>query len=337
MSAGIAQHIFRDRLFVVAAAGVEPDSWAGGSVIQHVAHVLGVADLQAAVLFRRATPNRKPILQMIDHDGRSIAFVKIGWNELTRTLVRNEGAILRRFAERPPASFVVPELLHAGPWHDLETLAVSPLPNRFWTHRRGGGLPVAATREIALADGLHRSPLASSAYHQQLRDRLHRLLASSTPHEVASATDLLDRVLTSVGGFPLSFGRWHGDWAPWNMARLDGTLYAWDWERSGGPVPLGFDALHFAFQIAMRDLQQDAVAALPRMQAATGSMWQALGLDETMRAPTVALYVLEIFVRYAEAHHLGATIDDHLLPSVLEAAALAVGALEGTADRDGSG
>ena len=333
MTVGIAQRIFRDRLFVVASNGVKPEAWAQASVVRHLAQVLGIADLQAAVLFRRATPNRKPILQLIDREGRSIAFVKIGWNELTRTLVRNEGDILRRFAERPPETFVVPKLLHAGAWHDLEALAVSPLPNRFWTRRPGGGLPVAATREIALAEGLHRSDLASSGYHAALRERLDRLATPSGSRSVASACELLDRVVAAAGDSALSFGRWHGDWAPWNMARLKGALYVWDWERSGGPVPLGFDALHFAFQTAMRDLGQDAVASLSRIRPAMSATWAALGFDEASRPATLALYLIEIFVRYEEANRRGGTVDERLPAGVLEAATTAVQGLEGPADR----
>jgi hypothetical protein len=332
MAIGMAQRIFRDRLFVIASDGVDERTLEQASVVRHLAGVLRVADLQAAILFRRSTPNRKPILQLIDPEGRSIAFVKIGWNELTRTLVRNEGTILHAFAERPPETFVVPTLLDAGAWHDLETLAVSPLPNRFWTGHTEGELPVAATREIATADGCHRTSLASSEYHTLLRGRLERLAEPSASPTAASASDLLDAIVEEAGDIPLSFGRWHGDWAPWNMARVKGALYVWDWERSGGPVPLGFDALHFAFQTAMRTLDRDAGASLSRILPTTVATWVALGFDEATRPVTLALYLLEIFVRYEEANRLGGTIDERLPASVLEAASAAVEALGGADD-----
>ena len=51
------------------------------------------------------------------------------------------------------------------------------------------------------------------------------------------------------GDEEMEFGGWHGDWTPWNNARFDpDRIVLWDWERSGQPAPLGFDAIHYRFQ-----------------------------------------------------------------------------------------
>ncbi len=318
MSLGIAQQGFRDRLFVTAASGVDRAALPAVSVTSYLTETLHEGALEAAVVFRRATPNRKPILQMIDPLGRTTAFVKIGWNELTRDLVRNEGAILRRFTDDPPSSFSVPALRHAGPWQDLETLAVAPLPNRFWTRQIQATLPIEATREIALGEGEDRRDLATSPFRAKLLARLD-LLGGNTSR-VGSAVALLNDVVRSTGVDPFRFGRWHGDWAPWNMASSNGRLYVWDWERGGGPVPLGFDAIHFAFQTAMRDLAHDASASLDKADHASASVWSSLGLDEETRLATVALYLLEIYVRYEEANVRGASADDRLPDATLRVA-----------------
>src|SRR5207253_3116256 len=49
----------------------------------------------------------------------------------------------------------------------------------------------------------------------------------------------------------LAFGAWHGDWQPYNMARVPGRpaqIALWDWERFALGVPLGFDPLHYLLQ-----------------------------------------------------------------------------------------
>ena len=56
-----------------------------------------------------------------------------------------------------------------------------------------------------------------------------------------------------MGHRPVDFGSWHGDWAPWNMGYRDDIVQLWDWERFSSPVPIGFDAIHFAAQHVRHD------------------------------------------------------------------------------------
>ena len=60
--------------------------------------------------------------------------------------------------------------------------------------------------------------------------------------------ELLDRLAGAAGAVHLQLGRWHGDWAPWNMARAGGRVQVWDWERSVTGVPVGLDMIHFQVQ-----------------------------------------------------------------------------------------
>jgi hypothetical protein len=60
----------------------------------------------------------------------------------------------------------------------------------------------------------------------------------------------------------LRFGAWHGDLTPWNMATLRDTICVWDWERFSRGVPLGFDAVHYAFQGAVVRHKRDPRAAI---------------------------------------------------------------------------
>ena len=61
----------------------------------------------------------------------------------------------------------------------------------------------------------------------------------------------------------LTFGAWHGDWAPWNMASTERGLLVWDWERFTSGVPLGFDALHYRLQSRPGAGHRDPLTAAP--------------------------------------------------------------------------
>jgi hypothetical protein len=117
----------------------------------------------------------------------------------------------------------------------------------------------------------------------------------------------------------LSFGAWHGDFTPWNSASVGGQLLVWDWERFGGPVPVGYDALHHRMQSAA--VQQ----ALPLPQAALHCIDQAdatladYGVEATTL--TAALYLVELGTRYlgddqAAAGGHGGRIEEWLVPAL---------------------
>ena len=107
--------------------------------------MLGRADLSLAVRVGATRPNGKPVVQAMDREGRAVAFVKIGWNDLTRPLVEREGEILEVFRDAgAPASFTTPTLVRRERWQGFELLVVEPIGS--------GGLgagPVAPLRPTA--------------------------------------------------------------------------------------------------------------------------------------------------------------------------------------------
>ena len=48
-----------------------------------------------------------------------------------------------------------------------------------------------------------------------------------------------ERVAADFGELHLTFGRWHGDWVPWNLGPAHGTLFAWDWAYARPPSRSG--------------------------------------------------------------------------------------------------
>jgi hypothetical protein len=296
----------RRRGLVVAAAGPA----AGTLLGDHVPAALGRDDLAAAIVLGPVRPNRKPVVQLIGRDGQPVGYMKVGWNDLTRRLVRAEADLLRRLAHAGPRTFTAPDLLHQGRWQGLDITISSALPHRLWRRGRRYALPpVAVSREIAALGGVEQTPLGDSRWWRELPDRLvpvRQALADGPagPDGGGGAAATLDATLERLAARAstrLAFGTWHGDWGPWNLRSTPGRLLVWDWERSGDSVPLGFDLLHFGFQTALQGLGRP-----PAEAAATGRDRAAPHLAELGQRPGVEellcdLYLLERLCRAAEA------------------------------------
>jgi hypothetical protein len=308
LASGALPWWLRRRGLVVAAAGPA----AGTLLGDHVPAALGRSDLAAAIVLGPVRPNRKPVVQLIGGDGRPVGYMKVGWNDLTRRLVRAEADMLRRLAGADPRGFTAPDLLHQGRWEGLDITVSSALPHRLWRRGRRYALPpVATSREIAALGGIEETTLGESGWWAGLLSRLtpirEALAAGGVPGggpagtgAAATLDGTLER-LEGPAGTRLVFGTWHGDWGPWNLRATPGRLLVWDWERSADRVPLGFDLLHFGYQTALQGLGQP-----PATAAATARDRAAPHLAELGQRPGLAellcdLYLLERLCRAAEA------------------------------------
>ncbi|WP_336207959.1 hypothetical protein [Nonomuraea sp. LPB2021202275-12-8] len=121
-----------------------------GSISAHLGEIFG-APVETVLHVRPARRgNRKPILEAHSGDAR-LAFVKVGDTDLTRELVDNEAAVLRKLADQPLKTVVTPTVLHHGRWRGLSVLALSPLPAR--RRRVPAPMLVQAVKEIAATGG----------------------------------------------------------------------------------------------------------------------------------------------------------------------------------------
>ena len=313
LASGALPWWLRRRGLVVAAAGPA----AGTLLGDHVPAALGRSDLAAAIVLGPVRPNRKPVVQLIGRDGQPVGYMKVGWNDLTRRLVRAEADMLRRLGGADPRGFTAPDLLHQGEWEGLDITISSALPHRLWRRGRRYALPpVAVSREIAAIGGVEETTLGESGWWSRLRSRLAPIRqalpdgpadppqgpagVAGAPGPAAALDGTLQR-LEGLAGTRLVFGTWHGDWGPWNLRATPGRLLVWDWERSADHVPLGFDLLHFGYQTALQGLGQP-----PATAAATGRDRAAPHLAELGQRPGVEellcdLYLLERLCRAAEA------------------------------------
>ncbi|MDQ4005780.1 MAG: hypothetical protein M3135_05700, partial [Actinomycetota bacterium] len=237
---------------------------------------------------------------------------KVGWNAPTRRGVENEADALEAFP-RGDLPLAAPALLHRGAWQDLTLLVTAPLPGRARRYRPLDRVPdVEITRAVSGLGTVSRGPLVDSAYVRALGERVAN---------EASLQGLLAGVLERAGDLVLEYGAWHGDWVPWNLARHRGRLHVLDWEHWGREVPLGFDVVHFMFQVAFvargRPLEEsfatarrDAPALLERLGAPSGAA------DAILR-----LYFAEITLRAHRAALEGAFSNPRFYPRALSLAA----------------
>ena len=64
-----------------------------------LAEIFGRRDLAVAISVGQVRPQIKPILHVSTTSGQVLGHVKVGWNEVTRTLVRREAASLAALAD----------------------------------------------------------------------------------------------------------------------------------------------------------------------------------------------------------------------------------------------
>ena len=260
-------------------------------------------------------PNRKPVLQVVDRRGRIVAFAKIGWNDHTRALIAAEAAALTHLAGCS-LSFAIPRLIHHGTWQERGVLIVSPGPTSVIRRsHRNQPPPLRAELDVARSGHGDERPLASSPYMTDLVARIKApLVTRSTADGLLAAAE---RLMARDGDRATPFGAWHGDWAPWNMIRSRQGLFVMDWERYGGPVPVGFDHLHLRFQLVHQVGKRPVTEAGERAIEALGAAAGSLGLDPSGASTLFALYLIERALRVEVGSSAGMATTDTLVPAVL--------------------
>lgn len=295
---GLGRHLMRDRLYVCAPRS-DPGSEPGGlvacsaSIESYLRGVFG-PDVLIALAVGPIRANRKPVLQVLTPSGRIVAFVKVGWNPLTRQLVADEARTLagldlaRLGVVRPPA------VLHTASWQDLELLAITPLIGSPRVRRDAVESQFGAMRALAANAGIEVSSLADSAFWDRVRERM-----KTVPDPRARDTLLaIHRIATDRWGETrLTFGAWHGDWTKWNMSWDGERVLLWDWERYETGVPVGLDAFHFALQSRLRSVG-DVERAVGHVRTLAAALAIGMGVAGDDGALLLLCYLLCLLLRY---------------------------------------
>jgi hypothetical protein len=171
--------------------------------------------------------------------------------------------------------------------------------------------PMAVIAEIAGLSGRTTAPLADSPYWAGVRDRL---AAKDDSDVLTGAVDWIER---HFGGVEMAFGAWHGDFTPWNMARLGDATYLWDWERAAA-APAGLDLLHFLFQSVCRFEGRTPEQSVEICSERTPSLLPLLDVPLDSERALWSVYRLELLFRYDEAREAGVARPSKIHAGILE-------------------
>ncbi len=228
------------------------------ALVDQLATCLGEPSLIAAVGLGPRRRNRKPVLQLLRPDGRTVGFAKVGWSPFTAELIGNEAHWLRQVDGRMPPGTAAPAVLVDRTFADVRVVVTAPVPTPAFSRRRRP-LPLDTLTQIARLGTSGRSTVADLAMLDGFR--------------VAGLGEVvpLDALVERHRSVELELGMWHGDLTPWNTATSGGITSIWDWEFADDHRPVGFDALHIAFEVARRSA------------APTGGSSEALAIDTIER------------------------------------------------------
>lgn len=259
-----------------------------GSLVRR--HVPGAT--RVGVLLGPPRANAKPVVQVFDADGRTVAFGKVGSTAVSAPLVAREVQVLGELAGAGLRTVEVPRLLWHGIWQGMPVLLMTAL-NSSQQRASSWDPPLEAMAEVATAGPTWTETLRGGCYVRDLRARLAALPSPAS----AWLGESLAAAEARRGDVSLHLGRWHGDWAPWNMARDDGMLQVWDWERSSGCAPIGYDLVHFVLQHLLQQGAgpEDSVRRLVAELRVACRTWYR---DDVQIFTVVWLYLLDISIRY---------------------------------------
>lgn len=292
LRSGLVHAVFRDRL-VVDLASEDSDAR-----LSNLSTALGELFGQPVVLginVGRARANRKPVVHVLDRAGHTLGFCKVGWNTMTRELLGREAGTLAELAKVEFRHIEVPKLLFLHQDGDRDYLVVEALTGSIWAPLQQQAKTLRAMLEIARSGDPACVPLATSAWWGRTTGRADALAGTQAG---AGLSGLLSQIEGGQGSADVVFGRWHGDWSPWNMTFGHGRALAWDWERSEPDVPMGFDGLHFALQSRLKDEGMTRSLEDTRLQAAD----IIGGFQDQQASPVLILelYLVALYLRYAE-------------------------------------
>jgi hypothetical protein len=316
---GLAQPLLRTKIDIGIRSAATPEHRAADLLTEHLSKVCAVdrpgsAPLVVAIGGGDDGPYRKPVLQVFGTAGTPLGFVKVGWNDWTRDGVSREAAALRA-CEARSLEFNVPKLLGLSDWHGLKLLATAPMPDQVRGIRLAAPLPdVSVLREISQLSVGSSGPLGGSPWWRGMRSRIQQNVMDHSSGEVLER--MAGQLEAGHGGVLLEYGFCHGDFVPWNLARLGERLYVWDWENSAPDTPVGFDAVHYHFQVAF------VGRGLPLGEATTVAARSARPVLRELGVPAAhcdllsVLHLAELFLRHEEARNATGVVDKRFYPAV---------------------
>ena len=263
------------------------DADVGDSLQAHLGDVLG-EPVRFSLGIGTARANQKPVLQIFGRGGKCLAFAKLGESDTSWGDVSAEIDALQQLAYVEPRRIEIPRLLHHGWWNQTLIMLMSPLETRALSYRHSAP-PRAAMSELHGCLGTTRGCLAESPWWQRILQATSAIIDDDRRIRLEEA---LHALLARSGDNELTFGAWHGDWTPWNMAQRGRRTQLWDWERFETGVPAGLDLCHYGVNLRCRERGASVDSIL------SGLTWVGSEREPVSGAPVGTLYLAAATTRY---------------------------------------
>ncbi len=213
------------------------------NLFEYIANVFRKDNLVFSLSLGTPGVHRKPVIQIMESDGKILGFMKVGWNCVTKKLVENEISILNKL-QKQTLNFKIPTVLFNEEWKGLVLGVLSPATNG----------QVYPPQELSNIYYKSLKSLSEISYQKELiiNSRFWKDLIQIKEVDNHFYRFLINRVIHLVEknyndlSIPYFFN--HGDFAPWNAKIVNGELFLFDWEYANERLPAGFDLFHFLIQ-----------------------------------------------------------------------------------------
>lgn len=263
------------------------------TVTSHLNDVLG-RDVLIGLHMGPARAVEKPVLQVMNPTGTTLAFAKLGDSNFSRNLVRSEADAISFLNDLNLTALRVPQMLHQGTWNGNEILVQEALHGSSISDLSEPRF-IQAMIEVARCQPTMHPPLADSPYLAGLHRHIAHLDQTADVERIELALRSLERAHSATA---VELGASHGDWAPWNMSTNGDQALVWDWEMFRTGVPVGFDAIHFDVQESVVRRSTPPREALASVMSKSSALLAPFGISRSAGQLTVRLYAIDLAVRY---------------------------------------
>ncbi len=269
---GQEQLIFPDRLFIsrrISDVSYDLDNTLLGKIGKQVEEQV----FPGIVYSGSFGPFQKFTLELLNRDGKPVAFAKIGHNKYSKEAIHRESIALEQMYSLNLETMRVPKVLGMmtlGKWNDM--VLIQKLLE--------GGKMIQGLSKVCLQgliDLFHatrqKEALPLQEYLTKLCSRLKTLDTSSLTDHYRNIRDDVINNLTNLGiQFPdsvifASLG--HGDFTRWNVRENHQSLFVIDWEEAGFRPP-GHDLFNLLFSETLQARRRGPEAVIDEFASAIG-------------------------------------------------------------------
>jgi len=183
--------------------------------------------------------------------GRILCYVKVGWNEETSSIIRNETYFLKKL-EHPFQNFIIPKIIYSGEWEGRYLCIQSTIEGITKSADKNINLQYLKILKELFYFHSKSSSLQESVFWNKIYNRTEKINNNYYYHILKCGIKTAQEL---IGNEVIPFHFCHGDFTPWNVKIINEHLLLFDWEYAELESLPGWDLFHF-FSQTMRFLNK---------------------------------------------------------------------------------